>query len=104
MIARVWRGKTPDAKADAYFDYLKATGVKDIRATRGNRGVFVLKRALNGEAEFLFVSLWDSMEAIQAFAGPDVDRAVYYQEDAAFLSQKEPRVAHYEVLTAPKGA
>jgi heme-degrading monooxygenase HmoA len=104
MIARIWRGRTPDAKADAYFEYLNATGVKDIRATKGNRGVFVLRRALNGTAEFLFVSLWDSMEAVHAFAGPDVEKAVYYQEDAAFLLEKEPRVAHYEVLTAPKGA
>ncbi len=30
MIARIWRGVTPELKADRYFDYLMTTGVKDL--------------------------------------------------------------------------
>jgi hypothetical protein len=33
MIVRIWHGVTPAAKSDAYFDYLRVTGVSDYRAT-----------------------------------------------------------------------
>jgi heme-degrading monooxygenase HmoA len=101
MIARLWRGVTPEAKAEAYLEYLKRTGVKECRATPGNRGVFVLLRRTGGRAEFLFVSLWESMEAIREFAGPDVEKAVYYPEDAEYLLEMEPGVAHYEAPVSP---
>jgi len=101
MIARMWRGLTPESKADAYLEYLRQTGVRACRATPGNRGVFVLRRQVDGRAEFLFVSLWESMQAVQCFAGPDLEKAVYYPEDAAFLLEMEPGVAHYDVLVAP---
>ena len=32
MIARVWRGRTPTAKADAYLAFLQRTGIADYRA------------------------------------------------------------------------
>jgi hypothetical protein len=44
--------------------------------------------------------LWDSLDAIRAFAGPDVERAKYYPEDEAFLLELEPTVMHYEVLAS----
>ncbi len=102
MIAREWRGRTPEAKSGDYLAYLRETGVRACLATSGNRGVFVLRRIEDGEAEFLFLSLWDSLEAIRAFAGPDLDRAVYYPKDAEYLLEMEPGVSHYEVLVRPE--
>jgi heme-degrading monooxygenase HmoA len=55
----------------------------------------------NGRAEFVFVSLWDSMEAVRHFTGPEVDKAVYYPEDDAYLLEKEPGVTHYDVVVQP---
>lgn len=101
MIARVWRGVTPRAKANDYHQYLQRTGVKDCEATAGNRGVYILRRDSGDESEFLFISFWDSLEAIRGFAGEDIARAVYYPEDADFLLAMEPRLVHYEVLTTP---
>jgi heme-degrading monooxygenase HmoA len=94
----VWRGITPAAKAEEYLEYLQRTGVSQCRATPGNRGVRVLRRVTAKGAEFVFVSRWESREAIQAFAGPDPDRAVYYPEDADFLLFMEPHVEHYDLL------
>jgi len=74
--------------------------VEGYRATKGNRGVFVLRRLEGERAEFLLVTLWDSFDAIRAFAGPDPERAVYYPADKDFLLKLEPTVAHYEVLLA----
>lgn len=98
MIARIWRGITPELKADEYFDYLMATGIKDYRETKGNQGVQVLRRIGEGHAEFLLLTLWESWDAIRQFAGNDVEKAVYYPEDPAYLLALEPKVEHYEVL------
>ncbi|UCC72795.1 MAG: hypothetical protein JSV86_20975 [Gemmatimonadota bacterium] len=98
MIARTWHGVTAAARADEYVSYLEATGLKDIRATEGNRGVYVLRRVGEEVADFLLISLWDSYEAVRDFAGDDYERAVYYPEDEEFLLALEPHVTHYEVV------
>src|SRR6059058_2537911 len=98
LVARLWHGATPAAQGDAYAAYLQQTGVKDCRRTPGNRGVQVLRRTVGDEAHFLFISFWDSMDAIRGFAGADVERARYYPEDRDFLLELEPGVAHWEVL------
>jgi heme-degrading monooxygenase HmoA len=104
MIARVWYGDTPGSKGDQYADYLMKTGVKELRATEGNRGVYVLRRVTGEHAEFVLVSLWDSFDAIRKFAGSDIEKAVYYPEDKDFLIELEPNVTHYEVLLVPERA
>jgi len=102
MIARIWRGLTPDSKSEEYLNYVTETGVKDCRATEGNRGVYVLRRISGGEAEFLFISLWESFDAIRKFAGPDIEKAVYYPKDNEFLLGLDPNVTHYEVMVGPR--
>jgi heme-degrading monooxygenase HmoA len=98
LIARVWHGVTTAARADEYAAYLRKTGVRDCRATPGNRGVQLLRRVAGDEAHFTFTSFWESWEAIQAFAGSDVARARYYPEDRGYLRELDPTVVHYEVL------
>jgi len=102
MIARSWHGVAPTLKAEAYLKYLLETGVPDYQATPGNRGVYVLKRIEGDQAHFLLISLWESWEAIRAFAGEDVEQARYYPQDTQFLLELEPNVTHYEVLVAPE--
>lgn len=101
MIARIWHGRTPAEKIDDYVDYVKRTGVEEHVGVPGNRGDFILRRIDGKEAHILVVSLWDSMEAIRAYAGDDPDKAVYYPEDDAYLLEREPHVEHYEVSHAP---
>src|SRR5262245_29817122 len=98
MIARTWHGVTDAAKADEYFDYLKQTGVPDYKKTEGNRGVYLLRRVEGDVAHFLFLTFWESEEAIKRFAGADIEKAKYYPEDEKFLLELEPTVTHYEVL------
>lgn len=90
--------------AERYAAYLQETGVASYRATSGNRGVTVLRRivdrddAAGGRAEFLVLSLWDSMDAVREFAGEEPDRAVFYPDDDDFLVEKDLHVDHYEVV------
>jgi len=98
MIARTWHGAVPSHLSDEYFRYLMDTGVPDLKATPGNRGVFVLRRVEGEVAHFQLISLWDSLDSIKNFAGADIDRARYYPEDEQYLQELEPTVTHYEVL------
>ena len=98
MIARMWHGRVPAEKAEAYHAYLLRTGVPDYENTPGNRGVYVFRRTEGAITHYLLTTLWDSVEAIRAFAGPDYERARYYPEDDEYLLEREPFVMHYEVL------
>jgi heme-degrading monooxygenase HmoA len=100
VIARTWRGAVRAEDADAYLDYLEATGLKEYRETRGNRGVFALRRIDGDRCEYLIVSLWDSLEAVQRFAGEDPEQAVFYPEDDRFLVDRDLTSTHYEVAAS----
>ena len=98
MIARLWQGRVPLDKADAYVAYLEATGLADYRATAGNRGAWLLRRDEGDVAHFTTLTFWDSVAAIVAFAGDDYERARYYAEDDAYLLEREPYVRHFAVV------
>lgn len=98
MIARIWRGAVAEADRDAYAEYMDATGVAGYTSTPGNRGVWMLRRDVDGETEFLMFTLWDSMEAVEAFAGERPEVAVFYPEDDRFLVERDEFVSHYDVV------
>jgi heme-degrading monooxygenase HmoA len=100
MIARSWRGavRTPDA--EVYAQYINDNGVKHYAETPGNRGAWMLTRELGELTEFVTFSLWDSLEAIKAFAGEDYETAVYYPEDDQYLVERDLKCNHWEVVRA----
>ena len=98
MITRIWRGTVREADKDIYLEYLRKTGLKEYAETPGNRGVYTLRRIKDGKCEFLLLTLWDSYDAIKAFAGEEYEKAVYYPEDDRFLIDRGPKVEHYEML------
>jgi heme-degrading monooxygenase HmoA len=98
MIARIWRGIVPLEKAEGYARYLADFGVRDYQAYPGNRGVHLLRRGEGARVHFLLVSFWDSRESLLVYAGPDIERAHYYEYDLECLIDPVPSVEHYEVL------
>jgi heme-degrading monooxygenase HmoA/uncharacterized damage-inducible protein DinB len=98
MIARSWDGLTTAEQGDTYADYIRRTGVADLAATPGNRGVYLLRRREGDRARFRVLSLWDSLDGIRRFAGEDPERARYYPEDARFLEALAPEVEHFDVV------
>lgn len=83
---------------DAYADYIRETGFREYGETAGNRGAWMLRRDEAERTEFMTFSLWDSLEAIRAFAGEDIEAAVYYPEDERYLIERDATVRHYEVV------
>ncbi len=97
-VVRTWRGSTRAEDGAAYGRYLEATGLAAYRNTPGNLGVLGLRRIREGLAEFLLVTLWESEAAVQRFAGPDLDAAVFYPEDDRYLVARDTGVDHFEVF------
>ena len=96
-VARIWRGRTLAAKADEYEAYLFASGITKVRATPGNLGVTVLRRADGDQTEFLVISIWESLDAVKRFAGAEYEKAVILDRDREYLVEVEPTVRHYTV-------
>jgi heme-degrading monooxygenase HmoA len=97
MIARIWRGVVRDSDADEYGRYIEATGFAAYATTPGNRGSWMLRRDDGDRTEFITFSLWESVDAVKAFAGEDYEAAVYYPDDERFLIEREDTVKHYDV-------
>lgn len=97
MIARSWHGRVRTADADTYVEYIRATGIAAFKATPGNQGSMVLRRAEGDVTHIEVMSFWDSMDAVRRFAGEAPAVPVYYPEDDRYLLEKEPRVLHFDV-------
>jgi len=103
MIVRRWRGAVARGDAEAYVAYVDETGIAAYAATPGNRGAWLLRRELDGGlTEIVTLSQWESMDAIRAFAGAEVERAVFYPEDDRWLVERDARVTHHEVAAYRK--
>jgi heme-degrading monooxygenase HmoA len=99
MIARIWSGAVRSDDGDAYAAYIAETGLAGYRATPGNLGAWLLRRDVGDRTEFVTFTLWESLDAIRAFAGDDAETAVYYPEDDRYLIERDERVKHYDVTT-----
>ena len=98
MITRLWRGRAETtAKADTYFRHFTGTVVPELKELDGHRGAWLLRREVDGRTEFLAVTLWESRQAIEAFAGADIDKAIVEPEARAVLAEFDDFARHYEV-------
>jgi heme-degrading monooxygenase HmoA len=97
-VMRSWTGWIRPESRAAYAAYLERTGLADYRSTPGNLGAVTVFRDLpDGRCEVRTVSFWRSYAHITAFAGEDIEMAVFYPQDDTFLIDREFTVAHFEV-------
>ena len=98
MIARRWtaRAGTPD-QADAYVAHFEHTVRPELESTEGFRGATLERIRHEHDVEIVVVTRWESMAAIAAFAGEQVDLAVVAPEARAVLSEFDERVRHIEL-------
>ena len=100
MIVRVWHGWTKPEDADTYSELLRTNVLPDLTArVEGFHGAYVLRREGDGEVEFLVLTRFESLEAVQAFAGEDYEVPVIEPVAARLLIRGDERAAHYEVVS-----
>jgi heme-degrading monooxygenase HmoA len=104
VIARIWHGWAVGENADAYEALVHGEVLPSIHRIDGFVG-FDLFRANgeDGEAEFVTVTYFESLDAVRAFAGDDYEKAVVPPEARELLTRFDERSRHYEVLAKNGG-
>jgi heme-degrading monooxygenase HmoA len=97
MIIRVWTAHaTPEGAAKSGARFAQQILPK-LRGLDGYRGASLLRRLVGDQVELVLLTRWQSMEAVRAFAGDDIDRAVVAEDAAEILTRWDSHVRHYEV-------
>ena len=102
MIVRAWRGYAAAADADAYPTHPLHSVRPQLERLTGFRGLYLLRRRDRDEIDFLVLTIWESMDAVHAFAGDQPELAVVEPAARAALVRWDDRVSHYEVLASPQ--
>jgi uncharacterized protein len=97
-VLRLWKGRATTAKAGEYARHASQTVFPEIQSLPGHRGAYLLRRTVGNGVEFTVLTLWDSMDAVRTFAGPEPERAVVEPAARAALSDFDETVTHYEVV------
>jgi heme-degrading monooxygenase HmoA len=102
VIVRVWHGWTKPEDGDEYEEFLRTNVFPALTArVPGFRSGYVLRRDDDGEAEFVVMTLFDSLEAVRAFAGDEYEVPVIEPEAARLLTRGDERAEHYDVVISP---
>ncbi len=101
MIARIWHGWTAPENADAYEQLLKTRILPGIHRVKGYGGAYLLRRPAAAETEFITITLWESMDAVREFAGPEGTHAVVPPEAQKLLKRYDQASVHYDGTWCP---
>lgn len=99
MICRLWHGWTTPDNADAYEQLLREEVFVGIasRGIAGYRGIEPLRRATDGEVEFVTLMWFESLDDVRAFAGANYEQAVVPAAARKVLRRFDATSTHYEV-------
>jgi heme-degrading monooxygenase HmoA len=97
MISRHWKGIAKPGQADNYRSHLKNDTFPKLSAIEGFVRACILTRVLDQGTEFLIITVWQSMEAIERFAGVPADMAVVPPVVQAMMVEYDRKVIHYDV-------
>lgn len=97
-VVRVWTARILTSDRAEYLRVVESTGMKAHAGTPGHIRSWVMSRDLDaGYTEIMTASLWENREAIEGFAGYDIDRPVSYLEETRYLIESAPWASHYQV-------
>jgi heme-degrading monooxygenase HmoA len=100
VIVRTWSARATAAGAEDYRNYFEKTLLPELRALAGFQGTLLLTRPVGELVEVTAHTMWDSLAAIEAFAGTDVTAAKVEPEALAMLRDSDERVVHRTAVLA----
>ena len=98
MISRQWRGLARTESAAAYEEHLRRETFPSLGAIEGFIDASILKRTVENGVEFLIVTRWQSLHAIEKFAGGDAEVAVVPETVQRMMIDYDRRARHYEIV------
>lgn len=97
MVSRHWTGVTKPGKASDYIAHLKKDTFPKLSSIPGFIRASILQRELPEGTEFLIITDWENIQAIQALAGVETDTAVVPQVARDLMLRFDEKVRHYTV-------
>ncbi|MDE2267135.1 MAG: antibiotic biosynthesis monooxygenase [Alphaproteobacteria bacterium] len=98
MIARTWYARTTHEKAPDYQRHFTTSVVQNLKGIAGSRGAYLLRRVVDGEVEFVAVTLWEHIDVIKKFSGEDPETAHVEPEGRAALTHFDEFARNYEIV------
>ena len=98
----VWKGWAKTEDADACEKLLRKVVFPELKTIKGYIGGYIFRHDSQEESEFVTMNLFESIEAVKKFAGPEYDVSVFEPETRRLLSRVEPIARHYEVKNSPQ--
>jgi heme-degrading monooxygenase HmoA len=98
VICRIWRATATPVGATAYREHFSKRVLPELRRIDGFACAYLLERQRDGEVEVLVMTLWESLDAVRAFAGTDIEAAVVEPEARAVLARYDTVVSHHTVV------
>jgi heme-degrading monooxygenase HmoA len=96
VIIRVFRPTIHPGKEHEFESFLRETAVPLVSRQSGMVAQHVGKPRDPSSTEYLFVTVWEDVESIRAFAGERWQEAVIDPDEEHLL--KDTWIGHYEVL------
>ena len=97
MFARIWRGIARTSVVEKYFHYVNERVIPAYRAASGCRDVRVLRQPQDEFTSIILLSFWESRDALDAFADPQLKSESLRGERESLLAF-ESTAAAYEVI------
>jgi heme-degrading monooxygenase HmoA len=99
MVLRTWNAlaRSPE-DADAYAEHLRTTVFPHLHTIDGHLGAYLLQRGSGATVGIQVITVWESIEAVHAFAGSDTGVAVIEPEARRLLVNVDERVTHYDIV------
>jgi heme-degrading monooxygenase HmoA len=96
MIIRVFRPTIHAGKEAEFESFLRDTAIPLVSQQKGLVAQHVGRPRDSSATEFVYVTVWEDLESIRAFAGEGWQEAVITPEEEHLL--KDTWIGHYEVL------
>ncbi|HEX4566847.1 MAG TPA: antibiotic biosynthesis monooxygenase, partial [Vicinamibacterales bacterium] len=97
-VARQWRGVVKPGLADAYLTHLEQETIPSLRWIAGFVRATILRREVEDGTEFQVTTYWHSLDAIKAFAGDDLTRAVVPPAAQELMVRYDDRATHHDIV------
>ena len=96
MIIRVFRPTIHAGKESEFETFLQDTAIPLVSRQAGLVAQHVGRPRDQSSTEYLYVTVWEDVESVRAFAGERWEEAVITPDEEHLL--KETWIAHYEVV------
>jgi heme-degrading monooxygenase HmoA len=100
MVIRVFRARVQPGRQAEFEAMARRLSVPLVQKQKGMLGFYAGRPVGHSRDEFVMVTLWESVEALKAFVGPDWEQAVVPEEERPVLA--DTFLHHYEAYATGK--